>query len=168
MLSRWTRMVICSGGTAKRDIASNSSKPLFIRVAESMVTFAPMDQLGCLRASDGVTPSSSARVFPKNGPPEAVSRMRLSSGRQLPCKHWKMAECSESTGTISAPFSVARAVTKGPAQTIVSLLARAMRLPPSMAARVGASPAMPTTAVTTVSAWGRAAAAKTPSSPPRT
>ena len=47
-------------------------------------------------------------------------------------------------------------------------MARAMRLPLSMAARVGARPAMPTRAVTAVSAWGRRAAARTPSSPAST
>ena len=45
-----------------------------------------------------------------------------------------MAECSESTGTISAPFSFALAITSGPAQTRVSLFARAMRLPALAAA----------------------------------
>ena len=168
MLSRWMRIWICSGGTEKRDMASSSSSPLFMRVAESMVTLAPMDQLGCFKALAGVTEASSRRLFPKKGPPEAVRRMRLTSFPWLPCRHWKMAECSESTGTISAPFSFARAITRGPAHTRVSLLARATRLPASMAARVGSSPAMPTRAVTTVSAWGRLAAAFTPSSPART
>ena len=85
-----------------------------------------------------------------------------------PWRHWKMAECSESTGTISAPFSLARSITSSPAHTRVSLLARAMCLPPSMAARVGRSPATPTMAVTTVSAWGRAAASSSPSGPDST
>ena len=38
-----------------------------------------------------------------------------------------MAECSESTGMISAPEAFAAACMMGPAQTIVSLLASAMR-----------------------------------------
>ena len=67
---------------------------------------------------------------------------------------------------MSAPFSRARAITSSPAHTRVSLLARAMRLPASMAARVGRSPAMPTTAVTTVSARGRTAASSRACSPP--
>ncbi len=93
---------------------------------------------------------------------------RTSPRSRHPCRHWKMAECSESTGTISAPFSFARAITSSPAHTKVSLLARAMRLPQSMAARVGFSPATPTMAVTTVSALGRAAASSSPSGPDRT
>ena len=97
-----------------------------------------------------------------------MSKIRFSSRPWLPWRLWKMAECSESTGTISAPFSRARSITNGPAHTKVSLLARAMRLPVSMAARVGARPAMPTRAVTAVSAWGSWAAARTPSSPART
>ena len=79
-----------------------------------------------------------------------------------------MAECSESTGTISAPQRRASAMTSSPAHTMVSLLARAMRLPARMAARVGRSPAMPTTAVTTVSAEATVAASRSPASPERT
>ena len=46
-------------------------------------------------------------------------------------------------------------ITSSPAHTRVSLLARAMRLPSRMAARVGRSPTIPTTAVSTVSALGQ-------------
>ena len=76
-----------------------------------------------------------------------------------------MAECSLSTGRISAPRRRAAAITRSPPQTRVSLLARATRLPRSTAARVGVSPTMPTTAVTTVSLSGRAAASTSPSMP---
>jgi len=37
-----------------------------------MVIFAPIDQFGCFKASLAVTFSSSSRVLPKNGPPDAV------------------------------------------------------------------------------------------------
>ena len=76
-----------------------------------------------------------------------------------------MAECSLSTGMISAPYFSAAAITSSPAHTRVSLLARATRLPCSMAARVGNSPAMPTTAGTTVSLSAREAARRRPSTP---
>ena len=66
------------------------------------------------------------------------------------CRHWKMAECSESTGTISAPYFCAVSMTSSPAQTNVSLFASAIRFPARIAASVGLSPATPTTAVTTV------------------
>ena len=79
-----------------------------------------------------------------------------------------MAECSLSTGTISAPKRSAASMTSCPAQTRVSLLARAMRFFASMAARVGFRPTMPTTAVTTVSASGSTAASSSPSGPPIT
>ena len=79
-----------------------------------------------------------------------------------------MAECSESTGTISAPRLSAASITSSPAQTSVSLLARAMRLPSRMAARVGLRPTMPTTAVTTVSTPGSVAAVERAETPPWT
>ncbi len=60
-----------------------------------------------------------------------------------------MAECSESTGTISAPHSLARRMTMSPAHTSVSLLASAMRRPFfDNAASVGRRPTAPDTAVT--------------------
>ena len=78
--------------------------------------------------------------------------MRRTSRRSRhPCKHWNTALCSESTGTISAPYLSAASITSSPAHTSVSLLASAMRLPFSMAASVGRSPTLPITAVTTVS-----------------
>ena len=57
-----------------------------------------------------------------------------------------MAECSLSTGISSAPFSRTRGITTLPPQTNVSLLARAISLPASMAASVGARPTEPDTA----------------------
>ena len=79
-----------------------------------------------------------------------------------------MALCSESTGTMSAPQRSAWAMTSSPAQTRVSLLARAMRFFCRMAARVGSRPTLPITAVTTVSAWGSWAASSRPSGPSAT
>ena len=81
---------------------------------------------------------------------------------------WKTAECSESTGRIVTFFSLAAAVTIRPAQTRVSLLARATVFPASMAAMVGFKPAVPTMAETTVPASVSAAASITPSSPEST
>ena len=56
-------------------------------------------------------------------------------------------------------------MTMPPAQTSVSLFARAMRRPVSMASSVGRRPIAPDTAVTTQSAPGQAAAMRSPSSP---
>ena len=165
-LWRWMTTSTFSGGTPNSRMASMYSRPLFIRVAQSTVIFSPMVQLGWRRASARVFPAISPRVRPKKGPPEQVSSRRRTSPRsRQPWRHWKMAECSLSTGTISTPRRRAAAITSSPAQTRVSLLARATRLPASMAARVGRRPTIPTTAVTTVSLSGRDAASSRPSIP---
>ena len=104
MLWRWTTIWIFSGGRPNSQTASISSRPLFIRVAESMVIFAPMFQLGCFRASALVLPRSSSVFVPKKGPPDAVSRILVRLlALSLSCKHWKMAECSLSTGSSLTP-----------------------------------------------------------------
>ncbi|CCX37080.1 unknown [Clostridium sp. CAG:1013] len=65
-----------------------TSRPLFIIVAESMVIFAPMSQLGWRSACSRVTVSSSWRVFPKKGPPDAVrSSFFKAPFSGQPCKH---------------------------------------------------------------------------------
>ena len=134
-----------------------------------MVIFAPIDQFGCFSASSGRTCSSSSCVRPKNGPPEHVRiRRRTSFSSRQPCRLWKMALCSESTGTISAPQRAASAITSSPAQTSVSLFASAMRFFCAMAASVGSRPTLPLTAVTTVSACGSCAASSRPSGPSAT
>ena len=68
-----TTTSILSYGTPKSQWASISSSPLFASVAESIVIFGPICQVGCESASSTVTPSSSARERPRNGPPDAVS-----------------------------------------------------------------------------------------------
>ncbi len=59
-------------GMPNRCIASITSKPLFISVAQSIVMRPPMSQVGWFSASSGVTSISSSRVRPLKGPPEAV------------------------------------------------------------------------------------------------
>ena len=75
MLPGWTTTCMRSAGTSKSHDASMTSSPLFTMVAESMVIFLPMLQLGCLSASSTVTCSSISLVYPKNGPPDAVSNI---------------------------------------------------------------------------------------------
>ena len=94
-------------------------------------------------------------------------RFRYGERRREP-RDWKIAECSESTGMISAPVSKVRAMTISPAQTRVSLLARAMRFFSSMAASVGFRPTLPETAVTTQSVSAAVAQAISPSGPEST
>ena len=133
-------------------------------VAESTLILAPIDQLGCLTAISGVTAAVCARVQPRKGPPEPVRMILLRSpGRRE--RHSWMAECSLSTGISSAPFSRTRGITTLPPQTNVSLLARAISLPASMAASVGARPTEPETATITRCAPSWQAARTSPSSP---
>ena len=56
-----------------------SSSALFIIVAESIVIFLPIDQVGCLRASAGVAATSDSRGQERKGPPLAVSTIRVTS-----------------------------------------------------------------------------------------
>ncbi len=57
-------------------------------VAESIVIFRPMRQVGWRSAASGVTPASDAVGSSRNGPPEAVRMMRVISSRRRPCRHW--------------------------------------------------------------------------------
>jgi hypothetical protein len=67
-------------------------------------------------------------------------------------RHWKIALCSLSIGTIFALRGAATScISKAPASTSDSLFASSMRLPARAAARVEFSPAAPTMAAITVS-----------------
>ena len=83
-----------------------------------------------------------------------------------PCKAWKMALCSLSAGVMAVPCFFSNGRMAGPPAIRVSLFARAMSLPASMAATVGGSPAVPTTPVTTTSAPCAVAQAVAASAPP--
>ena len=72
---------ICSGSSSNSQRASITSSALFISVAESIVIFGPICQVGCLRASSGVTSASSAADLPRNGPPDDVRMTRRTSWR---------------------------------------------------------------------------------------
>ena len=138
-----------------------------MRVDESIVIFGPIFQVGCASASSRVTSPSSSSLRPRKGPPDAVMSSRAtSSGRLTEFKHWWTAQCSESTGTISAPGGARARWTIGAPAISDSLLARARRRPDSSAAMVTGSPANPTTPFTTMSA--AVAAAIRPSGPATT
>lgn len=128
-----------------------TSRPLLTRVAEFTVMTGPMAQVGCARASAGVTSASSAFVRPRNGPPEAVTTSLRTSARVPEARAWKRAACSESTGMIWPGF--ATAFTSGPPTMSDSLLASARVRPASRAARVGARPMEPVMPLRTV--WHR-------------
>ena len=64
--------------------ASMTSSALFASVAESIVILAPIDHVGCRRASAGVTVARRRVVHWRNGPPEAVSVTRATSDTGRP------------------------------------------------------------------------------------
>ena len=130
--------------------------------------FGPIVQVGWARASSTVDRGQLARAAaPERAPrggEQAAGPRRPRVAR--PRRHWWTAQCSESTGMISAPgVRRARCTTGAPAM-IDSLLARASRRPASSAARVTGSPANPTTPLTTTSAT--VAMAARPSGPATT
>ena len=97
-LCGWMTTEIFESGTSYSQRASMISRPLLASVAESIVIFAPMVQVGWRRARSGVTVANSAAVESRNGPPDAVRRSRLMDAWSSPTRHCQMAECSESTG----------------------------------------------------------------------
>ena len=82
-----TTTSICEAGTPNSQCASITSRPLFISVAESMVIFGPICQVGCFSASAAVTSASALSDRPRNGPPEAVRISRRNSPAARPCRH---------------------------------------------------------------------------------
>ena len=84
------------------------------------------------------------------GPPDAVKRILSILLFSSPFRHWKMALCSESTGSILEPYFFAASMTSLPAVTNVSLFAKAISVEFLIASIVGTRPIIPT-AVTSVS-----------------
>ena len=64
--------MILSQGVSKSHLASITSKPLFIIVAESIVILAPILQFGCLSAISFVAALIRSLSQVLKGPPEAV------------------------------------------------------------------------------------------------
>ena len=123
-----------------------------------------MTQFGCAQAWSGVTRCEIARdACRRNGPPEAVSRMRRTPAGASPRahrrgRHWKIALCSLSIGSSVAPPSRTRRIEQQrPAITSASLLASSSRLPARAAASVERRPAAPTIAAITASTSGSVA-----------
>ena len=150
---------------SKSQRASIISRALLNMEAESTVIFAPMLQLGWRRAWAGVARSISSRDQVRKGPPEAVSSRRRGRLPPVPCRHWKMALCSLSTGSSGLPARRAASMTRWPPVTRASLLARSTCRPAPRASMTLCSPAMPTTATSTMSASTSAAAAWRASGP---
>ena len=93
MLCGCTTTATRSYGTSYSQCASMTSRPLFMRVAESIVILAPMCQVGWARASAGRTFDRSAGPS-RNGPPDAVRMSRATSPGCSPARHCQIAECS--------------------------------------------------------------------------
>ena len=86
---------------------------------------------------------SASRGVRRNGPPEAVSRMRRTprgSAGRVAGRHWKIALCSLSIGISVAPPSRTACMNSGPDITSDSLFASRTRLPARAAASVERKP----------------------------
>src|SRR5437016_5637288 len=114
MLCGWTTTSIASGAMPNSQWASMTSSPLFMSVAESIVTLGPIAHVGWRRASAGPTVSRASAGRRRKGPPDAVSQRRATSWRARPSRHWKIAECSLSTGSRRARVLCTAAVTRLP------------------------------------------------------
>ena len=166
ILSAWTTISISLSSSSKKYFASMTSSPLFIMVAESIVTLLPIFQLGCFKACSGVMSlSSSLEVFLK-GPPDAVkiSLCILSFSNGFG-KHWKIALISLSTGKSLTLCFFAALCTREPHITKTSLFTKARSLPASIASSVGSKPMLPPMASRTSSASSIVATAEIPISP---
>src|SRR5579871_4372799 len=88
--SEWTMLSGCTststapGGRPNNSWASMSSRPLFISVAESTEILRPMTQRGWAQASSAVTAARRSLGTRRNGPPEAVSRIRRTPAARTP------------------------------------------------------------------------------------
>jgi len=128
---------IWSGCISNSQRASITSKPLFTSVAESTVIRGPMRQFGCARAGSGVMAANCASGVRRNGPPEAVSTRRRTSGRS-PARRplggiaLLLAIDRQEFGS---PRRATAAITTSPAATRISLFDNATRLPATTARR---------------------------------
>src|SRR3989304_4378004 len=67
----WMSTSIFEGGRPKSQVASITSSPLFISVAESTVIFVPIRQVGWPSTSETVARRIRRKVWFRNGPPAA-------------------------------------------------------------------------------------------------
>ena len=88
-----------------------------------------MLQFGWATASCGVTSRMSSKARSRNGPPLAVRMIRSIVSTRSRSKHCQIALCSLSTGSKVAPQRATSCMTRLPAQTSTSLLAKATMRP---------------------------------------
>ena len=116
-----------------------------------------------------VTSSSSARVRPRNGPPDAVSVRRSTVPGPLARRSAGAAPSARSRpGSAARRWPRTSAITSSPPTTSDSLLASATSIPSPSATIVGPSPAEPTIALSTRSAPDSATSRTRPSGPAST
>ena len=141
-----------SPGKPNRRLASITSSPLFIIVAESIVFFAPICQVGCARA-----PLTSARchVFAGHAPKRAARRGQ--HNRLQRCAGLRRPDTERSHCVRYRPAGVARRFgapprrASSPAETISSLFAMATSIPRSTAAKTASNATEPSVAARTMS-----------------
>ena len=153
----WTTTSIRSYGSPKRKCASISSRPLFASVAESIVIFGPMLQVGCASASARrdvreLVARAAAERAARGGederarPDSSVAALEaLEDARSARCR-------PAAAGLRPAPCA---ASASSPAATRLSLFASASVTPRSSAQSVAGRPAKPTTAFRTMSGSAR-------------
>ena len=162
----WMTTSIWRPLTPNSQCASMTSSPLFISVAESMVIFRPICQVGCFSASAADTACQirrraaaerSARRGENQPPDVAAARGRAGTDE------WRCARCRPAGSRRRA--CAAASVTMPPAMTSTSLLASAIVLRCSIAASTASSASVPLDAHSTTSASGCEATATSPSRP---
>src|SRR2546430_17426453 len=79
MLCGWITTSTCAIPTPNNQCASIISSPLLNSVAESIVIFGPMFQVGCFSACSTVISENWSAGVSRNGPPDAVRMMRRTS-----------------------------------------------------------------------------------------
>ena len=92
-------------------------------------------------------------------------RSRQRDAGSSPTRHWKIALCSESTGSSLAPLRAAASTSSSPAATISSLFATAMSMPRSTAAKTASNATAPSVAASTISGSLSSATRSKPSAP---
>ena len=134
-----------SYGSPKRKCASITSSPLFASVAESIVIFAPIVQVGCASASLGrhvgelVARAAAERPAARGQDERSPARRAARTGRA------PSARCRPGSARLRP--ARARASARSPAATRLSLFASASVTPCSSAHIVAGSPAKPSVGV---------------------
>ena len=174
-MSAWTIDCGCtttsmrSYGVPNSQCASITSRPLFISVAESIVILPPIAQVGWRSAASTRDPASSARVRPRNGPPDAVSVEPLDRARRARRRSAGAARSARSRPGSAARRSPRPAPSRARRRRRATPCWRARRRCPRSARRSsGPSPAEPTIALSTRSAPDSATSRTSPSGPAST